>query len=256
MARKTSETPGGVARSYVEDVSRSLTQPGGCQRKPQPKRFSGGLLSARRGCLALASFPLLAVAAPAVALLRRAALRRRGDALLVGVRRTTLGEVTSLRCELDIPLGRLAEVSAAVSGLVAEGASLLGRTVGCIGIVPGEEPVLVALGPRRDTVAARVRTSLASGDAHRRPELWLALPPGVYLGEVVDPYAPFSGDESAIVRLLHDRGVCHALLTEVVAGAASARIVLTLYAARPELRKFLTLARSSLADLPGWAPAR
>jgi len=213
-------------------------------------------LGARRGCLALASFPLLAVAAPAVALLRRAALRRRGDALLVGVRRTTLGEVASLRCELDIPLGRLAEVSAAVSGLVAEGASLLGRTVGCIGIVPGEEPVLVALAPRRDTVAARVRTSLASGDARRRPELWLALPPDVYLGEVVDPYAPFSGDESAIVRLLRDRGVGHALLTEVVAGAASARIVLTLYAARPELRKFLTLARSSLTDLPGWAPAR
>ena len=189
-------------------------------------------------------------------MLRRAALRRRGDTLLASVRRTPLGEVASLRCELDVPLSRLAEVSGAISGLVAEGASLLGRTVGCIGILPGEEPILVALAPRRDTVAARVRTSLASGDAHRRPELWLALPPGVYLGEVVDPYELFTGDEDAILSLLRDRGVGQALLTEVIAGATSARIVLTLYAARPELRKFLTLARSSLADLPGWAPTR
>lgn len=191
-----------------------------------------------------------------MALLRRAAVRRRGETLHASIGRTTLGELASLRCELDVPFGRLAEVSGAISGLVAEGASLLGRTVGCVGVVPGEEPVLVALAPRRDTVAARVRTVLASGDAHRRPELWLALPPGIYLSEVVDPYAPFAGDEAATLRLLRDRGVGHALLTEVVAGAASARIVLTLYAARPELRKFLTLARRSLADLPGWAPAR
>jgi hypothetical protein len=206
--------------------------------------------------LALALFPLLAVAAPAVALMRRVALRRRGDTLHASIRRTTLGALAFLRCELDVPLRRLAEVSDAISGLVAEGASLLGRTVGCIGIVPGEEPVLVALAPRRDTIAARVRTLLASGEAHRRPELWVALPPGVYLAEVVDPNAPFTGDAGAIMRLLRDRGVGHALLTEVVAGAASARIVLTLYAARPELRKFLTLAKRSLADLPGWAPAR
>jgi hypothetical protein len=196
------------------------------------------------------------VAAPAVALLRWAALHRRGGTLLASLRRSAHGEFASLRCELDVPLHRLAEVSGAISGFVAEGASLLGRTVGCIGIVPGEEPVLVALAPRRDTLAARVRTSLASGEAHRRPELWVALPPGVYLAEVVDPYAPFPGDTGAIMRLLRDRGVSHALLTEVVAGAASARIVLTLYAARPELRKFLTLAKRSLADLPGWAPAR
>jgi demethylmenaquinone methyltransferase/2-methoxy-6-polyprenyl-1,4-benzoquinol methylase len=44
MARKTSETPGSVAESYVEDVSRSLTPPAGCQRKPQPEHFSDRLL--------------------------------------------------------------------------------------------------------------------------------------------------------------------------------------------------------------------
>jgi len=196
------------------------------------------------------------MAAPVVALLQRAALRRRGDRLLVGVRRTPLGEVASLRCELDVPLRRLAEVARAISGLVAEGASRVGRTVGCIGIVREEEPVLVALAPRRDVVAARVRTSLASGEAHRHPELWLTLPPGVYLGKVVDPYAPFAGDEDCILMLLRERGVGHALLTEVLPGVASARIVLTLYATRPDLRKLLTLARSSLADLPGWTAMR
>jgi hypothetical protein len=36
--------PRGVADSYVEDVSRSLTPPAGCQRKPQPERFSDRFL--------------------------------------------------------------------------------------------------------------------------------------------------------------------------------------------------------------------
>lgn len=32
------------SRGYVEDVSRNLTPPAGCQRKPQPERFSDRLL--------------------------------------------------------------------------------------------------------------------------------------------------------------------------------------------------------------------
>src|SRR5271157_1857676 len=45
MARETSETPGGVAAGYVEDVSRSLTPPAGCQRSPQPKHSPDRLLA-------------------------------------------------------------------------------------------------------------------------------------------------------------------------------------------------------------------
>jgi hypothetical protein len=161
-----------------------------------------------------------------------------------------------LRCELDVPLRRLAEVARAISGVVGEGASLVGRTVGCVGIVPGEEPVLVALAPRRDVIAARVRAALESGEAHRHPELWLTLPSGAYLGKVVEPYAPFDGGESAILELLRERGVGHALLAELSTGPASAKVVLTLYASRPDLRKLLTLARSALADLPGWMAMR
>jgi hypothetical protein len=200
--------------------------------------------------------PFLSVAAPVVALLRRAALRRRGHTLLVKVRRAPLGGLARLRCELDVPLARLAEVARTVSGVVAEGASRIGRTVGCVGIVAGEEPVLVALAPRRDLVAARVLAALSGGESQRRPELWLTLPPGAYLGSVVDPYAPFEAGEAAILGLLRDRGAGHALLAEVIVGQASARIVLTLYAPRPDLRKLFTVARSALADLPGWAAMR
>jgi hypothetical protein len=188
--------------------------------------------------------------------MRRAALRRRGDRILVALRRARLGELTRLRCELDVPLDRLVEMAKAISGVVAEGASLIGRTVGCVGLVPGEEPVLVALAPRRDVIAARVRAALETGEAHRHPELWLTLPPGAYLGKVVDPYAPFDGGEGAILELLRERGVRHALLAELFTGPVSARVVLTLYASRPDLRKLLTLARSVLADVPGWAAIR
>jgi hypothetical protein len=191
-----------------------------------------------------------------VALLRRLGLRRRGDRLLVGVRRASFGELARLRCEIDVPVSRLREVAAAISGLVAEGASRSGRTVGCVGIVAGEEPVLVALAPRRDVVAARILAALRMGEAHRRPELWLTLPPGTYLGSVVDPCAPFEAGEATILGMLRDRGVGHALLSEVLVGPANVRIVLTLYAPRPDLRTLFTLARSELADLPGWSAMR
>lgn len=161
-----------------------------------------------------------------------------------------------MRCELDVPMSRFAEVARTVSGAVAEGASRIDRTVGCVGIVPGEEPVLVALAPRRDVVAARVLAALSGGAAHRRPELWLTLPPGAYLGNVVDPYAPFEAGEAAILGMLRDRGVGHALLAEVLVGPANVRIVLTLYAPLPDLKKLFTLARRALAELPGWAAMR
>jgi hypothetical protein len=128
--------------------------------------------------------------------------------------------------------------------------------VGCVGIVRGEEPVLVALAPRRDVVAARVLATLRSDEAHRRPELWLTLPPGAYLGKVVDPFAPFVPDDGRILDLIRDHGVGHALLAEVRRGAVSTGILLTLYASRPDLQALFRLARNTLADLPGWVPMR
>jgi hypothetical protein len=210
----------------------------------------------RRGCLALTAVPLLAIAAPIVAWRRRAAVRRRGNLVLLSIRRGSFGKLGRLSCELDSPLPRVGELVEAISGAVAEGASWAGRTVGCVGIVPGDEPVLVALAPGRDVVAARVRGTLERGEAHRYPELWLTLPPGTYLAQVVDPYAAFAGDEASILALLREHGVGHALRTEVLPGVASSKILLTLYAPRPDLRKLLTLAKSVLAELPGWILTR
>ena len=213
-------------------------------------------LGPRRGCVAIASLPLLAVTAPIVALRRNAAVRRRGERLPVILSRASFGELARVRCELDVPGGRLAEIAEALSGVVAEAAATLALTVGCVGIVPGEEPVLVALAPQRDLVAGRVRWALTAGDAHRFPQLWLALPPGTYLAQVVDPYAPFSAGEGVILGLLRQGRVAHALLTEVFPGPVSVRIVLSLYASRPFLRTLFSMARNELGVIPGWSAAR
>ncbi len=210
----------------------------------------------RRGCVALAAVPLLAAAAPVVAWRRRAAVVRRGDRVAVTIRRGGAGAFARLLCEFDVPAHRLGEVAGSLAGAVAEGAHWVGATVGCVGIVAGDEPVLVALAPVRDVVAARVRESLERGEAHRRPELWVTLPRGRYLAQVVDPYAPFAGNEAEIVKLLRMTSVGHVLRTEVTGGAVSVAIVLTLYAPRPDLRKLFTLARRVLADLPGWVRTR
>jgi hypothetical protein len=212
--------------------------------------------STRRGCLALATVPLLAVAAPIVVWRRRVAVRRRGNLLILSIRRRSFGKLERMECGLDSPLPRFGELVEAISGAVAEGASWAGRTVGCVGIVPGDEPVLVALAPGRDVVAARVRGTLDRGEAHRFPELWLTLPRGRYLAQLVNPYAVFAGDEASILALLRQREVGLVLRMEVVPGVASSRIVLTLYAPRPDLRKLFTLARRVLAEIPGWILTR
>lgn len=210
----------------------------------------------RRGCLAIASLPFLAVTAPVVALRQYRALRRRGDRMLVAFRRTAFGDLGRLRCELDVPSRRLPEIVEVLSGVVAEAAATVGLTLGCVGVVADEEPVLVALAPQRDLVAGRVRWALGAGEAHRHPQLWLTLRHGTYLAQVVDPYRPLKATEGAILALLRGERVAHALLTEVVPGPVSTLIALSLYAPRPVLRALFTMARSALGDLSGWSAAR
>jgi hypothetical protein len=213
-------------------------------------------LGPRRGCLAVASLPFLAVTAPIVALRRHAAVRRRGARVLLALARTSFGELGRVRCELDVPGRRLAEIVEALSGVVAEAAATVALTVGCVGIVPDEEPVLVALAPQRDLVAGRIRWALGAGDAHRLPQLWLTLARGTYLAQVVDPYVPFLADEGVILGLLRQGRVAHALLTEVFPDPVSVRIVLSLYAPRPFLRTLFSMARRELGGLPGLSAAR
>jgi hypothetical protein len=213
-------------------------------------------VGARRGCLAIASLSFLAVAAPVVAWRQYRALRRRGDRVLLAFGRMAFGDLGRLRCELDVPSSRLPEIVEALSGVVAEAAATVGLTLGCVGVVPDEEPVLVALAPQRDLVARRVRGTLGAGEAHRHPQLWLTLRHGTYLAQVVDPYLPFKASEAAILALLRGERVAHVLLTEVVPGPVSTLIALSLYAPRPVLRAFFTMARRALGDLSGWSAAR
>ena len=209
-----------------------------------------------RGCLAAATLPFIALAAPLVAWRRRSARVRRGDRLVFSLDRQGFGEIVRLRCEIDVPAGRLPELAAALGGAVAEGAHWVGAPVGCVGIVAGEEPILVSVAPVRDVVAARVSEALVRGEAHRRPEMWLTLPAGRYLGQVIDPYRPFAGSDADLAELVRLGKVGHALRAETVGRGVSARLLLTLYGPRRELRKLLTLARRVLVELPGWTRSR
>ncbi|HQU32809.1 MAG TPA: hypothetical protein PLB88_00705 [Thermoanaerobaculaceae bacterium] len=186
------------------------------------------------------------------AALRRLGDRRRGSSgPAVSWQRTAVGAVSGVRFEIAAPLARAGELAQALAGLVAEGAASIGLTVGWVGVVAGEEPVLVALAPQRDLVAPRFRDSLTSGAAHRRPNLWLTLAPGTYLASVVDPLRPFSGSQTEILSLVRGGRAGHALASELTAGPAGVRITLALYAPRPELIRLLSLARNGLRELPG-----
>ncbi len=202
----------------------------------------------RPGCLALA-------AAPLTAWRRRKERARDASDLVVARRRTACGTVTALRFEIQTPVHRAAELAEALGAATAEAAAAIGLVVGWVGIVAGEEPVLVALAPRRDLVAPRFRDALASGAAHRRPNLWLTLTPGTYLASVVDPFRPFAGSHDEILSLVSGGRCRHALSTRLSAGPAGVRITLDLYASRPELTRLLSLARSVLGELPGWRAA-
>jgi len=140
--------------------------------------------------------------------------------------------------------------------MLAETAAVVDRTVGCIGIVPGEEPVLVALAPRRDPVAERARGVLSSVPPHRYPQLWVTLPPGTYLAQVVEPAVPFEFDESRLLDLLRAGAIAHAVRFEIATGVVSERLRLVVYAPRRELRPLVAIARGVLSSLADWRAQR
>lgn len=143
-----------------------------------------------------------------------------------------------------------------MSGVLAEAAAELGQTVGCVGIVTGEEPILVALAPRRDPIAERARSVLASLVPHRHPQLWVTLSPGTYLAQVVDPRDAFEFDEARLLDQLCNGAIGHGVRFEVSSDAVSTRLDLAAYGSRRELRKLLALARNVLSRLPDWRAAR
>lgn len=183
-------------------------------------------------------------------------MRRRGSALVAAVRRRRQRGIDRITLELDVPHARWGEVVVAVSGVLAEAAAEVGETVGCVGIVAGEEPILVALAPRRNPVAERARSVLASLVPHRYPQLWVTLPPGTYVAQVVDPRGAFEFDEERLLDQLCKGAIGHGVRFEVASDAVSTRLDLVAYGSRRELRKLLVLARNVLSRLPDWRAAR
>ena len=154
-----------------------------------------------------------------------------------------------------IPARRYHEVIGVLAGVLGELAVDLGGTVGWVGLVAGEPPLLVALAPHRDAVARRMASVLTEGDSHRVPSLWLFLQPGIYLGQVVDPNAATAVDEQTLATLVQGGLTRLALLVEVATEPSQCRVALTLVSDPPRLRACLRLARHELTSLGGWERA-
>jgi hypothetical protein len=126
-----------------------------------------------------------------------------------------------------------------------------GGTVGCIGIVPGEEPVAAAFAALRDLVAGKVLGALTAVPMHRHPQLLLALGPGVYLASVVDPLTPFAFDEERLVAWVDGGAVGFAMLVEVVTDGRGTALRFTGYGSRRRLVSALRICRNTLRELGG-----
>ena len=152
-----------------------------------------------------------------------------------------------LACELEAPPHRAPEAAAAVAAAVAEVAAALGVTVGSVGIVPGEEPRLVALAPRRDLIAPALLESLAPHPGHPPTHLWLALAPGTYLASVVDPFRPFAPGDGPVAGLVLSGAARCALLAERSLSVAGLGLRLVVYCPAGGVGPLLGSVRAGLA---------
>ena len=79
-----------------------------------------------------------------------------------------MDKIIRLCCTIEAPRARAGEaldvITAQLAGIIAS----IGLTVGVVGVVAGEEPVLTAFAPMRDLIAPRIRDALGGGTAHSR----------------------------------------------------------------------------------------
>ncbi len=190
------------------------------------------------GCLAL----------PVTAWRRRRARRDGAGRATVEWRRSRFGGALSVRCRVETPRGSAATVVREASARLAAVVSSAGLTVGVVGVVPGEEPVLHALAPRRDLVAPLVQETLTAGAAHRRTRLLVGLHAGSYLATVVDPYRSFDGGAEEIAALLGPGRASYVIAVRADADGERLRIEIAAYGRRPELRRLVSLARKGRAE--------
>jgi len=85
--------------------------------------------------------------------------------ILVSWSRSNLDKIIRLCCTIEAPRARAGEaldvITAQLAGIIAS----IGLTVGVVGVVAGEEPVLTAFAPMRDLIAPRIRDALGGGTA-------------------------------------------------------------------------------------------
>ncbi|MFZ5788399.1 MAG: hypothetical protein ACOY3Y_18335, partial [Acidobacteriota bacterium] len=210
----------------------------------------------KNGCVAIAAAPLLFAVAPIAALVRRAAVRRRGMSVLARVSRTTTAGVPGVATLVGVPWSRLNEVSEAMARAAAEVAATIDSHIGVATGRDGEEPALFTLAPRRDLVADRFRRDMRAGPAHAAPSLWLALFRGTFLAGVIDPYAPAELTGRCAARLVADERCRFAAAVRRRDAVEEVEFQVEVYGSAEDVREFLRASRVELSGLPGWESRR
>lgn len=131
-----------------------------------------------------------------------------------GHRPAFLGRCLCFATDLAWELSRT--VAAADPTLGGSGARI--GSIGWVGLQPGEPPVLLAMAPRRDLVAARVAAAMTGGRLAAMSHLWLGLAPGVFLGHVVNPDRCLAVDLSEVRAGLVSGAVAFAMLVAAQRG--------------------------------------
>lgn len=160
------------------------------------------------------------------------------------VRRGVVGGCPYLAVRLCLPAASYPGAARALAGSMAAVCAGWPGTVGSVTVVPGEEPALVPLAAHTDVVATRVLEVLTRGESHRTPHLLALLAPGVYLGQVIDPYAPFDVTLETMAELTHPPRVPLTARLTVQGKAETVEVEVVLVAPdRQALRRALTRAR-------------
>ncbi len=167
-------------------------------------------------------------------------------------RREVAEGVEIVRGEIAAPTDRAAAVLRAVAGGVARAGLARGATVGSVGVVSGEEPVLLAFSGSLAAIAERVHATLRQGPGRQRWTLWLSLAEGVFLAQAVDPYAPFAGTDADRSRLVGDGLAVQIVATRVTWTRAAAVVELSLTSSPGGGRQALAHLRRALASLGPW----
>ncbi len=154
----------------------------------------GRPLRQRGGCLRVAlGSVLLVMLAPAAALVRWWRRRRRGNDVKVWRREPERATLAGLELTVDAPLAREVEARTALIDALVRVAEELRRPDDVYHLVfrrPSEpEADLVAIGPQPQELAQRLSIVFSHRASQACTQLWLTLPRGVHLAEVVDPVA-------------------------------------------------------------------